>query len=225
MPAFRSAGTAVEVSGTMTMDVEYTLTAGDLLCLLHSVPNNPGSPTSVVSDVDGALTPVDWADAASRVASLYVLENATAGAHTITVTYAANQTMAGIAFGVSSVDMGTSFDGAVDAEGASGTTDLDISVTSPSGDLALAVAVTASATRDLTLDNGTVHVDTNTTNFGLYVCSRAGQGGATSIDGAFDADTFGWSAVAANINAGGGLLVSRGRLLEGQLVGASRLVA
>lgn len=206
--AFRSAGSANESAASTTVAVTYTATAGDLLCCLVGLHNNSNAPTSVVSDLDGALTQVGYEfNSGTRCAGLYVLPNCSAGLHTITITHASSQVIiGGVAFGLSGVTTTSPTDGATSAEVASGgTTDFDISITSPSGDLALTAAVTASSSGiELVLDNGTVHVDTNSANIGYYVATRAGQGGATSIDGAFSIGHFGWTAIGANVNAAAG---------------------
>lgn len=198
---FRSAGTAVEQSGT-TLTFAYTLTAGDVLFALVSIHDELNAPTSVVWNGTETMTLVGYiGNSGTRGCGLYVLVGGTSGTHNVVVTHATSETMAGLAFGYSGVDTGTPTDGAVTDAEATGDTSLSVSVTSPAGDKALVVAGAALSSGTITMTNGTEQHRTNTANFAFLVLDRDGQGGATVIDGTWDSNPFGFATVGCNINA------------------------
>lgn len=190
MATFRSAGTAVEQASTDTLVVEYTLTAGDRLLVLASSFGQTAQPTSVVSDVDGALSIVGWVDSAREI-SLWQRQGATAGDHDCTITYPSSATVAaGLALGYDDAD-GTPSNVATNAvpTDAGNDTPNIASAVIVSGSLSgesfgwgmvgarfnnrvIAVAVSASTGLTLTATAGSVVHAADTSNFGFYIMDR-----------------------------------------------------
>lgn len=201
--ALGTVGTAVEVAGT-ELECSIDLPAGHVLGYQFGIHNESADPTSAVWNGSEGMVLVDYIfNSGTRGSGLYLLAGATAGSHSAIITTPASETMAGRLFTLSGVNTSDVFDAASvvsDAE-ATGDQDLDVSITSPAGDLAFIAVCAALAAASFTPTNGTVEDADNTANFWFGLLSRAGQGGATQINGSFAANPFGFSTVGVNLNA------------------------
>ena len=209
-PAFRSNGTAAEATSTNTRTVSYTVTAGDSLFVLVEVLGSDPTISSVSSDVDGGLTQIGSTvpGGTSRSAALYWKQNATAGAHTVTITTSASVTLlGGMAFGYSNVgSIGTPTSGS----GTNSTPSLGVTVTS--GNTMLMVLVSdETMTAKGPGATGTEQVETTTANCIFYVwdSTTAGTPHTITSDASF-VNQVAEIAVELQAAGGGGTAVPAG---------------
>lgn len=186
-------------ANSTTLTVSYTLTAGDIL--LVAIAHLQGaSPTSVMWNTTEAMTKIETqlAGASLRATSLYMLLGGTSGTHNVTITFAASSVCAATAFGYSGPNLTYPYDGT--AKNAVNDTAPNLTVTSPTGGLGIAVFGMGTGGTDITMMNGTKRNYQETANMCIAICDRAGQAGATQINGSVTGLSGGWSGVITNLN-------------------------
>ena len=201
-PVFRSAGSTVEATSSSTVTANYTLTSGDCLFVLIGAGRATAPTiTSVVWNGSENMTLIGSTGSAStfRNAWLYGLSGATSGAHSVVVTFAGgapNVSMAKV-FGYQNVLSATPWDTA--ATGTANNTSPTVTVTSATGDLAIAVGLIAETYVSLSMTNGTIQAQELTTNYHAAIMDRAGAA-SVQINGTYGS-AENWTWVGVNLNA------------------------
>lgn len=199
--AFRSAGTLGESDSTSTLSVSYTLTAGDLLCVIieFGKATTPNAPTSVKWNTSESMSIVGAVARQStfRTLALYQLTGATSGSHNIDIVMDSTMNvLAAVAFGYSGVDTTTPFITAgEDNQGAFSTAPSATATSVTSGNLVLGVILSGQDGSTLTMTNGTLqNTGTPTANVGSYICDRSSSG-SVQINGSFTNTVWAMKAV------------------------------
>jgi hypothetical protein len=206
--AYRTSGTPVEANST-SVTVNYTVAAGDTLYVVVATIN--GAPSGVTWNTTEALTMIgsQVRDAGGgRDMSVWRRVSPTAGTFDVVATQAASALIAAWPVSLTGVLTSGPEDGVVTDAEAPGDTTLDVSITSPVGDLAVVAAVSALGGLTHTVANGTERASPDTANCGFHWLDRAGTGGATTINSTFSGDPFGFVTVGFNVNPSAGTAYS-----------------
>jgi len=185
MATLRTSTTLAQAFGTTASGTLASLVVGDLVTL--SLRERDGvTPSSVVSDLDGALTfRQERGSGAGEHIRLYDLIVATAGSHVITVTYGGNSVFSGYLDAWISATSWTAFDQTNDAANSSVTTYTCGSITTTGAGVIVVGAVFASGIDTSVAGAGFTSAATLDRHLRQYKLST----GAETTDGPFTTAT------------------------------------